>query len=763
MMSRPLQLLALTLTAAFTSCSDGDSESRGRMEVLALTSTAISGASTAVEAVETFKPTAAALGDWRFEHCVPSLEKNVRRGDSISLTSEQRTHVISIPCDIQPGTVNQIVLNLALSQVTTVRARFRSKGKVACLSEAIRQPVSRDPEPVFLDISSALALEEPCDSVEIIFTIVREKRPSLLFGVDLMWVPPASVLPMASPEPSVGAPIELAGDFRSGLCFGDGASVRAQAQAFEDAELRFSFGVPRQALFAGTGGSLEVDLTAQGGESVTEVFPLEELKAWNDVRLPLEDFEGDAIDVEFRYKGDGPEGALIALEAPRLVVPDEDPQHIVLITSDTHRGDHLGKADGGVEIRTPFLDELADTGVFFADCMSTTNITVPSHVSMMTGHSPKATGLIDNMTALSPSSVTIAEYLRDAGYYTISVLSTKHLRHDNSGLGQGFARVIATDKEKQLGHLSTEVISEVLEREGDQPCFIWLHLFDAHAPYVPPEEYKYEYYPKDKNPYTQGEGLSDGARAVWDPRIRDLDFVLAQYRSEITYLDDSLAEVFGEPAFDDAIIAFTADHGEELGSHGIFFKHTGLYNDTVHIPLIMRWPGCPAGLRVEAPVQNLNLGRTLLDLAGLEGAEFPGVSLLDSLQEGAASAPRFALGAHGHCAAVERDGWLCVLTLQPKGVPNATKHQVELFNLREDPGCLNDLLEEEFERAKQLRSGLIEWLNSDRLEGMAVSRTQHSAELMEAIAALGYATESGSTDGPYYEEDPNNEWCKRFK
>ncbi|MCH2105240.1 MAG: sulfatase [Planctomycetes bacterium] len=762
-MPRLPQLFALTLAAALSSCSDDGSAGAGRMEVLALRADSSSGASTAVEVVEMFKPSEEAVREWTFDHCVPSFARTRKHGDTIALTSERRTYTVGIPCDIQPGTVNQIVLNLTTSQVTTVRARFRSKGKILCLSEAIRQPVTREPETVFLDISKALSLDQPCDEVEIIFTITQEKKPSLLFGVDLMWVPPASVLPMAGVTSSTGGPIELSGDFRSGLCLGNGVAARTEAEVFKDAELRFSFGIPRQALFAGSGGSLEVSISAQGAEPKRETIPLESLTTWTDVRMALGEFEGKAADIELLFKGDGPSEALLALEAPRLVSPESDPKHVVLITSDTHRGDHLGQAGTGVEIKTPFLDELAQTGVFFEDCMSTTNITVPSHVAMMTGHSPKAVGLIDNMTALSPSSVTLAEYFREEGYYTVSVLSTKHLRHDNSGLGQGFARIIATDREKQLGHVSTELIAEVLEAEGDQPCFIWLHLFDAHAPYSPPEEYKYEYYPEDKNPYTEGTGLNDGTRAVWDPRIRDLEFVLAQYRSEITYLDDTIEAVFGESAFDDAIIAFTADHGEVLGKHGIYFKHTGLYTDTVHIPLIMRWPGCPAGMRVKAPVQNVNLGRTLLDLAGLGDKEFPGVSLLESFDEEGASAPRFALGAHGHCAAVEKDGWLCVLTLQSKGVPNARKHKVELFNIKEDPGCLVDLVDEEFERAKLLRRGLIEWLSSDRLEGMAVSRTQHSAELMEAIAALGYATESGSTDGPYYEEDPKDEWCERFQ
>ena len=98
----------------------------------------------------------------------------------------------------------------------------------------------------------------------------------------------------------------------------------------------------------------------------------------------------------------------------------------------------------------------------------------------------------------------------------------------------------------------------------------------------------------------------------------------------------------------------------------------------------------------------------------------------------------------------------------PKEIIKAS-HQVELFDLEADPGCLVDLVDEEFERAKELRAGLIEWLSADRIEGMTVSRSQHSVELLEAIAALGYATESGGAEGPYYEEDPDDEWCKRFK
>ena len=762
-MSRSIHFLLGASLVVLTSCGSDDEGIQGDLGALALVTDSHYEEVGEVQSVAMLKPTLESMREWQFTNCEPSLGDNAKRGISISLKPEIRTYMVKIPCDIQPGSVNQVVLNMTLGDVTNIRTHFRAKGKVLCSSEAFRQPATREPEAIFLGMSTALSLDSACDSIELIFSGSAGKRSSRIYGVDLMWVPPASVLPMVSESPSTGGPIDLGGEFRMGLCLGSGVSVKARAQIPSRAELRFSFGIPRQALFANLAGSLEVTLSAEGAESVKETIPLESLSSWNDVRLDLEDFKGKSTSLEFMFRGQGSSNALLALATPRIVQPKSESRHVILITSDTHRGDHLGAADSGIEIRTPFLDELVDEGVFFEDCMSTTNITVPSHVAMMTGNSPRAMGLIDNMTALSPSSVTLAEHFRDAGYYTVSVLGTKHLRHDNSGLGQGFDRVIPTDQEKQLGHISADIIRDVIDEEGDQPCFIWLHVFDAHAPYLPPDEYRYEYYPEDRNPYTQGTGIVDRGRASWDPRIRDLEFVLAQYRSEITYLDETLGAVFGEPEFDDAIIAFTADHGECLGEHGIFFKHIGLYSDTVDIPLILRWPDCPAGVRVKTPVQNVDLGRTLLDLAGLGAKEFPGVSLLEALSEDAPIRPRFALGAHGHCAAVERDGWLCVLTLQSKGVPNARKHQVELFNLQADPGCLVDLVDEEFERAKELRSGLIEWLGADRIEGMAVSRAQHSVELLEAIAALGYATESGGSDGPYYEEDPDDEWCKRFK
>ena len=102
-----------------------------------------------------------------------------------------------------------------------------------------------------------------------------------------MWVPPSSVLPMVSTSPSKGSPVELGEEYRMGLCLRSGKVAKAQVQISSAAQLRFSFGVPRQARFAGVGGSLEVVVNADGRSPIREVFQLKDLIAWNEARLDL--------------------------------------------------------------------------------------------------------------------------------------------------------------------------------------------------------------------------------------------------------------------------------------------------------------------------------------------------------------------------------------------------------------------------------------------------------------------------------------------
>lgn len=239
-----------------------------------------------------------------------------------------------------------------------------------------------------------------------------------------------------------------------------------------------------------------------------------------------------------------------------------------------------------------------------------------------------------------------------------------------------------------------------------------------------------------------------------------MDYFRSQYRSEVSYLDDRLAGFLTRPRFEDALIAVTSDHGECFGEQGFFYSHRALIPATLDVPLILTWPEAPAGTRVEAPVDQLDLGRTILDIAGLGALEFPGRNLLGDI-EGSESGARFAISSHGTEASIERGGWFLILRLGTTG--QGRRHEVELYHLAADPECATNLLDEEFERARALREELIAWL--DAAPSVKLSKTSGAldAQTIAELAELGYADDSGAdTAGDWYEPDPEDPWCQRF-
>jgi arylsulfatase A-like enzyme len=342
------------------------------------------------------------------------------------------------------------------------------------------------------------------------------------------------------------------------------------------------------------------------------------------------------------------------------------------------------------------------------------------------------------------------------------------MNHRQSGLSQGFDRLwVPKGKADVESRISIEHLDEWLEEADGLPLFVWLHVFDAHAPYQVPDELRWRYYDEDKNPYSESFALPKGVRVPWDTAVRDLDFVMSQYMSEVTYLDTQLEGFLSNPRFQNAVIAITGDHGESFGNHGLYFTHAGLYPETLGVPLILTWPGSPLGASVTRSVNHLDLGRTLLDVSGLVDVEFPGENLMRWLDNAERNGEaRFAISSHAHSASIELDGWFLVLALRNSGKPLRTKHQVELYRLADDPGCLVDLIDDEMERARSLRTQLLAWLAAAAEGGLSQATGLQDREELAQLAALGYADQGVSEDtgtGAWYEEDLNDEWCQRFR
>jgi arylsulfatase A-like enzyme len=428
---------------------------------------------------------------------------------------------------------------------------------------------------------------------------------------------------------------------------------------------------------------------------------------------------------------------------------------VLLITSDTHRGDFIGAAARPADVTTPNLDGLAARGVSFQDCWSSTNVTNPSHIALMTGESPRDTGVLDNRTQLADAAPTLAESFRGLGYRTWAAVSSRHLRHEVSGLGQGFDRVAAPfPTETRRAGDTLAVVDGWLAEAAGSPVFLWVHLFDAHAPYDPPAEHAEPYWPRGKDPLDPSlpdPGLPESLLTPAKLKgLRDLDYPVAQYKGEVSYLDSQLGRLLESRPFVDGVVAFVADHGESLGEHRIYYGHSGLYPQTIHVPLILSWPGGPRGERQMDPVEQIDVSRTLLDLVGAAALPFPGRSLLESRARAddpdGMSAARFALSAHSLEASVTVDGQHLVLQLRDhQELSDLDKSEGHAFQ----PECRVDLAQADPRLAKPLHGILVQWLQSPKDLGWA-GETSEDPQLIAALEELGYVAgpEEGAAGSP---------------
>lgn len=577
------------------------------------------------------------------------------------------------------------------------------------------------------------------------------------------------------PDPAVGpAMIDLVGELRSGVGVVTGRPVEVRFMAPERGSLHFAYGLPPRWRDTESKMELQLVLTGTAGELARNSWPLDPVARphWRTAHLPITANPGEVLEARWEILGEG-HGAC-ALAEVGVLTRANAPGRVLLITSDTHRFDHLGTAGRGVEVRTPALDALARSGLLFEDCFSSTNITNPSHIALMTATHPRDMGILTNTERMSDAVPTLAEAFRSAGYATWAAVSSNHLDDSVSGLGQGFDRMSVPASEAVRDAEGTvDRIVDWIEERGDTPCFIWLHLFDAHTPYDPPTNWAREYYPDIEAAFDPSRPPPEDppARLYEDqfPGLKDLEYPRALYRGEVAYLDAELRRLFGHPGLQDAIIGFTADHGESLGEHGLYYTHAGLYPDSIHVPMIIRHPDGPSGVRCSAPVKQIDLGRTLLDLSGNSGIAFPGSNLLSALERNEEPhGVRFALSALGLSASMTEHGWHLMLQLQFAGGPSrrapCVRHRVELYYLPDDLECLDDRLEAEPARAKRMRQKLIDWLARAEDRGRQGEMTT-DAGVLRNLEALGYTADGydATPVGELFDPSCECEWCKRFR
>jgi choline-sulfatase len=279
-------------------------------------------------------------------------------------------------------------------------------------------------------------------------------------------------------------------------------------------------------------------------------------------------------------------GLTLAACGPLPAQPAAIPS-ILLVTLDTTRADAIGPDARGVE--TPAFNALAARGLRFTRAYSTAPETLPSHASMLTGLYPAAHAVHENGRAVASTFPVAAERLKQAGFHTAAIVSSFTLAR-RFGLARGFDLYQdAAERAERTARETTETALGWLGQAPRQPLFLWVHYFDPHHPYEPPEPFRSRY-------------------------------SVRPYLGEVAAMDEQLGRLvaaFEARAGGRSAILVVGDHGEGLGDHGEAFHGNLLYESTARIPLVIVGPGVAPGVS-DTPVSSRRVFHTLLDWAGLE-------------------------------------------------------------------------------------------------------------------------------------------------
>lgn len=407
--------------------------------------------------------------------------------------------------------------------------------------------------------------------------------------------------------------------------------------------------------------------------------------------------------------------------------------NILLISIDALRADHLG-CYGYDRDTSPFIDELARRGIRFENASVNTHGTTPSHTTMLTGlyQETHRVALTDIARSGIPHEVMLLpEILKREGYETIAVTGA-----GNVGGRFGFARGFDSFDKKGGGieRGSNRLRAEIrARRSSGSPIFAFFHTYEVHSPYDPPKKYEDAYGPYDSEFVPTSEKLLEHVHTVNGTlRPEDLDRIRSLYDGGIRYTDDVLRELFEDLEewgfLDGALVILTADHGEEFGEHGGLLHRDLLYQELVHVPLIVNGPRLEP--RVESsPVGLVDLVPSILAFAGfaipeqIEGRPIIGSNPLH---------PQPVFAQYGQSRySIRSDRW--------KLIWNREEDRHELYDLVEDPGETKDLALVEKLVVEDLSKELRGWIAQRRpVTDVALPTEEPTEEEIRRLQALGY-------------------------
>ncbi|MBD3389245.1 MAG: sulfatase-like hydrolase/transferase [Candidatus Altiarchaeales archaeon] len=411
--------------------------------------------------------------------------------------------------------------------------------------------------------------------------------------------------------------------------------------------------------------------------------------------------------------------------------------NIVFILADAVRARNIGCY--GFDDITPNIDSLAGEGVMFEDAYSCINATDPSLTTIFSGKYPRGHGMLDHGILVTEKSLQrlaesgtalLPELLKGMGYRTLAVdwLGRWHRRGYDHYEGIREMSSEGMDVIERADTVSDRAI-HLMEENKKHPFFLFLHYWDTHMPYDPPREN----IPEIPSEELAIEALDSIRSKHYREKMKRIvsdaggfKNMVSRYYGTINFVDQEMGRLIERMKdiglYDDSIIVFTSDHGESLTEHGIFFDHHGLYDVSIHVPLILKYPGSPKGREVPGFVQHFDLMPTILDL--LERPQngmldfngktmLPLINDLDPLH----SAVHAEEHQTQHKVAVRTKDFKYIRALSPKG--NRCRYcevehseTEELYDLKKDPGETENITGEREDVKEELAGIQREYLKS---------------------------------------------------
>ncbi len=572
------------------------------------------------------------------------------------------------------------------------------------------------------------------------------------FEVASLWIRSEGATDAQAPPP-ITSREDIGGDARDGLAVDAPTNLSWYLDVPENAKLILGHGH-----ISDGEAAISVRVTPEGEDTV-EVERIDVGDSWGQSELDLSRFAGKIVRLELDASGNG----RIALSRVLVAVPEveltaaREVRNVIVLTIDTLRASKLRPYNRRSRVQTPAFDAFVADNALFEAAQSPENWTKPSVASILTSLFPATHGAKNDASRLPDSVTTLGEVFQSNDFETGSFIANGYVSRA-FGFDQGwdhYTNYIRENKSTEAENVFGEAASWI-EENKDGRFFAYIQTIDPHVPYDPPDEFLRMY--DARNDYSgqvrnrQTHLLLEEAkrqRNAETPFFNDSDVqrLTGLHDGEITYHDRQFAaflerlEEMG--VADDTLIVITSDHGEEFNEHGSWGHGHSIFQELLHVPLAMRWPGVTnGGRRISQTVSTMDIGPTVLEAAGISiPEEFEGRSLATYLRGGARPGPAVAFSDFQENRRVIRGGdWKLILRSSLTYV---------LFNLGADPRERNEL----DGRRNPIAMRYLRILSGQQLgarnrarwlEGTFDAATEHTQEetmteeLCRQLVALGY-------------------------